>query len=849
MSDLLRLLLACAIGGGSQEGAAPPAPPAPPQLRFAKPRLLTHSFGAEPRVPRVADLDGDGFGDLVAIDLEAGIVDVARSVRGGKFLGPVNAANGTGPLASATTRLRADGRVELVLERKEGGRKLVAFEKDSTWSVRDEAPPPDATVAASQPPGTSTPVPAPATDVAADPAYETTCAELAARWPSSLCVAGDVSGDHVDDLVLFRRDDAWRSARDVLVCVAYREGAADADGDGLDQATEERLHSDPLDSDTDHDGLLDGWEVKGEGALDLPALGASPTRKDCVVYVQRYSDTDGAGCAREVQRVVRTWAELPNPNPDGSTGIALHVVWLPPLPPGTPGRAWWDLGNEHLPRAARGLAHYMVIYRGGGGQAAELGDMGGCGDAALWACFLHEFGHQVGLTHAGGPLPGACPTYTSLMSYSYSYGFNDDGGQIHYSRGEMAGMVLNETRLVERVELPLERAGFLAKGPYRFKLEADGAATRVDWNRDGLFGDGLVRADIDDVYGVGTVRFGVGKTLFAPVLVDSGGRLLLFGVNREKRLYWRQIHDPQRFEAESPIDTVAPTGDPAAVAWSGGLLLLVPTEAGLAALAAPEPEGLAVAKPQLLPESQGLSVGATTFRGAPLLLLWKDATTPIAIVAPDGTGGFAAARPLGSLLSTIPPAAAEDPRSGELLLGVGARRGAAGAERDAWRLVRLRAEEDGSFAEVAQQPVGTEESGWYGNARPMLLIERGPTAPAEGRIHFIGKGFAGPPNFNQCTYEAITIGDASRDGGWRLRRYCDEWSTTRSPVAACFHGDDLVLAYRWFGNVHGDEDDDVHVLFGGYGISDADMRDFDDVTAIADLGLERSIPWRDPVAK
>lgn len=49
--------------------------------------------------------------------------------------------------------------------------------------------------------------------------------------------------------------------------------------------------------------------------------------------------------------------------------------------------------------------------------------------------------------------------------------------------------------------------------------------------------------------------------------------------------------------------------------------------------------------------------------------------------------------------------------------------------------------------------------------------------------------------------------------------------------------------------MHGDEDDDVHVLFGGYGISDADMRDFDDVAAIADLGLERSIPWRDPAAK
>src|SRR5688572_24297779 len=206
MSDPLSLLLACAFGGGSQEGAAPP--PSLPPLRFAKPRLLTHSFGAEPRVPLVADLDGDSFGDLVAIDLDAGIVDVARSVRGGKFLGPVNAANGTGALTSATVRPRTDGRAELVLERKEGGRKIVSFAEDSTWSVRDEAPPPDTAAAASQLPGTPAPASSPI-----DPAYDTTRAELAAKWPGSLCVAGDISGDKVDDLVLFRRDDAWRSAR------------------------------------------------------------------------------------------------------------------------------------------------------------------------------------------------------------------------------------------------------------------------------------------------------------------------------------------------------------------------------------------------------------------------------------------------------------------------------------------------------------------------------------------------------------------------------------------------------------------------------------------------------------
>ena len=71
--------------------------------------------------------------------------------------------------------------------------------------------------------------------------------------------------------------------------------------------------------------------------------------------------------------------------------------------------------------------------------------------------------------------------------------------------------------------------------------------------------------------------------------------------------------------------------------------------------------------------------------------------------------------------------------------------------------------------DLASRAVGGEGAGWYGNARPMLLIESGPSAVTEGRIHFIGRGFAGPPNFNCCTYEAITIGDVTQNDGWRLR--------------------------------------------------------------------------------
>src|SRR5262245_11229614 len=95
------------VGCFIQDGGAGAPRPAPGPIRYAKPRLLTAYYATEPRIPLVADLDGDGFGDLLSIDLAAGIVDVARSVRGGKFLGPVNAANVQGECKRAATRAGA----------------------------------------------------------------------------------------------------------------------------------------------------------------------------------------------------------------------------------------------------------------------------------------------------------------------------------------------------------------------------------------------------------------------------------------------------------------------------------------------------------------------------------------------------------------------------------------------------------------------------------------------------------------------------------------------------------------------------------------------------------------------
>ncbi|HEY6946229.1 MAG TPA: DUF4114 domain-containing protein, partial [Candidatus Acidoferrum sp.] len=99
-----------------------------------------------------------------------------------------------------------------------------------------------------------------------------------------------------------------------------------------------------VDMDTDGDGLWDDWEMfgvdtNGDGVvdLDLPGLGANPNHKDVFIEID-YMDCTVAGsdCAAgdthshkpkpaAIQAVINAFANAPVANPDGTTGITLHV--------------------------------------------------------------------------------------------------------------------------------------------------------------------------------------------------------------------------------------------------------------------------------------------------------------------------------------------------------------------------------------------------------------------------------------------------------------------------------------------------------------------------------------------
>jgi hypothetical protein len=102
-------------------------------------------------------------------------------------------------------------------------------------------------------------------------------------------------------------------------------GPSDADGDGIDDGIEQRLGTDPEDTDTDGDRLPDGWEARGETPGGVPLPGADPTRRDVYVRVS-YGDGVTPLTESERTRLRQQWAAMALDNPDGTQGVDLHLV-------------------------------------------------------------------------------------------------------------------------------------------------------------------------------------------------------------------------------------------------------------------------------------------------------------------------------------------------------------------------------------------------------------------------------------------------------------------------------------------------------------------------------------------
>lgn len=726
----------------------------------------------------VADVDGDGFGDVVT---QRGVNEllVARSVRGWKasVWQPLDAASFPGGSAGF------DREAKLVLDTQ----------------ITPAAPP-----------------------------YE----------PEAKLVrvfGGDLDGDGDADTLALYRCTRPHDFYELRVAFTLGPNTDDLDGDGLSEADELHWKTDPRGRDSDHDGLLDGWEVHGlpRGIKIEAGSVLSPARQDVIVAITRYDPLDRTRVRSELERGAQLFRALPNENLDGSTGVFLHLRIDGGLPVSEQRDSdWYRVGNLRLAPRERGLLHWMQISHGGGGQSQQTGDMGGCGPG--FAVFAHEFGHQLSLSHEGDTNPAWCPLYPSLMNYAFTYALGGDEHAVQFSRGELRETVLDESALVERLPYPLNRVRYLEAPPFRFTLEPDGdSATRIDWNHDGRFDDAPVSADIN--YGSST-NCGTRRDLdglkigAAPALAYVGEHCYLVTVDQaESAIALRRYLGNEQWSEPQTQECTATSDDPLMIGWRDRGWIFLRRATGWMVSAFDD------LQPNLPAEVAGLRAldlgGACV--GERVLLITRASDDSLAAQWLDSPERLEVtpAQQL-QLQSQVPVGVAVDPSDGRVVVASSATngRGIAMCLRVSW----FRVEGD-ALVEEETRWVRGEASGTNSTTRPVIAFD------TAGQLNLFHTG-AQQSDGSMTAWRTRRIANAALDEGWLTCLLYDIWTRTRRAIAFASGPQGALYAFRWdAAELHGMQLNQLLVAHNGFGIDREPMRDFDDGAKISKYGLVHSI--------
>jgi hypothetical protein len=227
--------------------------------------------------------------------------------------------------------------------------------------------------------------------------------------------------------------------------------------------------------------------------------------------------------------------------------------------------------------------------------------------------------------------------------------------------------------------------------------------------------------------------------------------------------------------------------------------------------------------------------------GSALLLLWRDASTPVACTPADLSGEapvLGAEQPL-PLTSLVPVGAARGPDGKSLWVGLTENQDDPRPTR--WQVRRLERQADGTFTEAYREWIGGVDAPHRGEGRVILLCEPSPDFPG-GQVLFLQCGMLSGTPASSCHYIGMRVKDQEVHHGWMVRRYYDEWSTSSSGPGACLFRGDIAYAMRWAAAADSDGSSAVHVGFFGRGFDHGKTGDFDDIGFVRDIGLSHSIP-------
>jgi hypothetical protein len=307
--------------------------------------------------------------------------------------------------------------------------------------------------------------------------------------------------------------------------VIYRDGfeppcnSEDLDLDRLTGCEEAQLATNPLNADTDADGLLDGDEVLGTvHGLDLPAMGVSPMRKDLLVEMD-WTD-DAYECAQHSHRPpahvvenLRTFfASAPVSNPDGSTGInfiadlgqggILTGGNYIAIPDGVvTGDYVHDYKSANFAPNRKGYFRYQ-LHAHRFMDADFLGIAGDDDSLVVMRCItyardtqvviLHELGHNLGLGHGGGNGLDYKPNYNSVMNGKFFGGLDVDCDTFSDSAVDLIGFSDGSRNTLDPEAMD-EAAGI---------CKPDHPEHRpIDWNCNGVIDSGTVVDPVLRYYG------------------------------------------------------------------------------------------------------------------------------------------------------------------------------------------------------------------------------------------------------------------------------------------------------------------------------------------------------------
>ena len=248
--------------------------------------------------------------------------------------------------------------------------------------------------------------------------------------------------------------------------------------------------------DSDGDGLLDKWEREGVKGLDLPAMGADPYRKDVYIEVDRMVVQDRIWsdfADRDFPRpsvfldATKLFAQAPILNPDGTSGIDLHidfgqesfestgtsrggteVPWTRYIgfleadkqkikPPEGQYTNLYEVrkNTKYFDENRKRVFGYCLFSdqrwnsRSTGasnGKYVFTVSLGVCRLRAIdhnyqLGVFTHELGHTIGLTHMGDQKKhfNNKPNFNSIMNYLFTFEGHDVDGKIGEVNGEVTG--------------------------------------------------------------------------------------------------------------------------------------------------------------------------------------------------------------------------------------------------------------------------------------------------------------------------------------------------------------------------------------------------------------------------